>query len=412
METANAFSAGIPACASTEAYLVEQVRQAIAAGTPLCIHGGGSKAFYGRACSGEILDLAGHTGDIRYEPSELVLTARAGTPLAEIEALLAAHGQLLPFEPPHFSLPLRGRAGERESASHWINPCSLSPSPSPGGGGEHGATLGGMVATGLSGPRRPWGGSVRDAVLGVKLLNGRGEVLRLGGQVMKNVAGYDLSRLMVGALGTLGVLLEVSVKVLPRPAVETTLIFELDSAGAATRQIQWGRMPLPLSATLYHGGRLWVRLCGSAQGVAAARTLMGGEETDNAIWVEAREQTLPFFHNDQSLWRISLPPAAPALPGEELTEWGGALRWLHSEEPAATIRQRAAARGGHATLFRGHDGMAEVFHPLPPALLALHQRVKQAFDPLGLFNRGRLYPELRSRCASALTNPASPLRGL
>ena len=237
---------------TSESCLAEQIRQAIATRTPLCIRGGGSKAFYGRACFGEALNLAGYAGDIRYEPSELVLTARAGTRLAEIEALLAANGQMLPFEPPSFPLPLRGR--------------------------KQSATLGGMVAAGLSGPRRPWGGSVRDAVLGVKLLNGRGEVLRLGGQVMKNVAGYDLSRLMVGALGTLGVLLEVSVKVLPRPAVETTLAFELDASVAAARQIQWGRMPLPVSATMYHAGRLYVRLCGSAQGVAAARAVLGGAE--------------------------------------------------------------------------------------------------------------------------------------
>jgi len=392
--------------------VVDRVQQAIAGRTPLSIRGGGSKAFYGRTCQDEVLDVAGHRGDIRYEPSELVFTARAGTPLVEIEALLAANNQMLPFEPPHFPLPLRGRAGEREPATHWINPCSHSPSPSPEGGGEKCATLGGMVAAGLSGPRRPWGGSVRDAVLGVKLINGRGEVLRLGGQVMKNVAGYDLSRLMVGALGTLGVLLEVSVKVLPCPAEERTRVFELDAASAAARQIAWGRLPLPLSATLVHGGRLFVRLSGGPQGVRAACASMGGEEADAAIWGAAREQTLAFFRTDQPLWRISLPPAAPALPGEGLSEWGGALRWLVSDESAEHIRQRAAALGGHATLFRGHDGAAAVFHPLPPALLALHQRVKQALDPDGLFNPGRLYPELRSRCASALTNPASPLQGL
>jgi glycolate oxidase FAD binding subunit len=390
-------SAGIPACVSsetTEATLVDQVRQAIATRTPLCICGGGSKAFYGRACSGEALDLAGYAGDIRYEPSELVLTARAGTRLTEIEALLAANGQMLPFEPPHFSSPPPPGEGlgERELRLHLANPCSLSPTLPQGGRGR--ATLGGMVATGLSGPRRPWGGSVRDAVLGVRLLNGRGEVLRLGGQVMKNVAGYDLSRLMAGALGTLGVLLEVSVKVLPRPTVETTLVFELDATTAATRQIQWGRMPLPMSATMYHAGRLWVRLCGSAQGVAAARAVMGGVEVDNTIWSEVREHTLPFFREATPLWRISLPPTAPILPGEGLTEWGGGLRWLRSEESAESIRQRSAALGGHATLLRGHDGHGAVFHPLPPALLALHQRVKQAFDPLSLFNRGRLYEGL------------------
>jgi len=398
-----------------EILLIDRVRQAIADRTPLCIQGGGSKAFYGRACRGEPLDVSGHSGDIRYEPSELVLTARAGTPLSEIEALLAANDQMLPFEPPHFSPPpasplaplpegegnferlspvvkLEG-PGVREQRLHTDNAGSLSPTL-PQRGREQTATLSGMVAAGLSGPRRPWGGSVRDAVLGVKLLNGRGEVLRLGGQVMKNVAGYDLSRLMVGALGTLGVLLEVSVKVLPRPAEERTLVFDLDAASAAARQIEWGRRPLPLSATLYQAGRLHVRLSGSAQGVQAARAAMGGEESDNTIWAEAREQTLPLFQTGQPLWRVSLPAAAPALPGERLTEWGGALRWIVTDEPAEAFRQHVAILGGHATLFRGHDGTGEVFHPLPPAMMALHQRVKQALDPHGLFNPGRLYAEL------------------
>ena len=344
-----------------EAELLDRVRQAVASRTPLCIRGGGSKAFYGRRCQGQPLDLAAHRGIVSYEPSELVITARAGTPLAEVEALLAAHGQMLPFEPPHFS-------------------------PT--------ATLGGMVAAGLSGPRRPWGGAVRDAVLGVKLINGRGEALRFGGQVMKNVAGYDLSRLMVGALGTLGVLLEVSIKVLPRPAEERTLVFELDAVAAATRQVEWGRRPLPLSATLAHAGRLHLRLSGSRQGVQAAREALGGEETDNAIWAAVRDQTLRFFRTAAPFWRISLPPAAPALAGVGLTEWGGALRWLASDAAAESIRRQAAALGGHATLFRGHDGSAEVFQALAPAMLALQQRVKQALDPDALFNPGRLYPGL------------------
>lgn len=344
-----------------EQELIERVRQAHASRTPLRIQGGGSKAFYGRTCRGEPLDVSGYSGDIRYEPSELVLTARAGTPLVEIEALLAANNQMLPFEPPHFS--------------------------------PH-ATLGGMVASGLAGPRRPWGGSVRDAVLGVKLLNGRGEVLRLGGQVMKNVAGYDLSRLMAGALGTLGVLLEVSLKVLPRPAEEHTLVFELDAAAAARRQIEWGLAPLPLSATLYQAGQLHVRLSGSAEGVKAARALMGGEESDATLWAAVREQNLPFFRTTAPLWRVSLPPAAPALPEEGISEWGGALRWIASDASAASIRQRAGELGGHATLFRNHGGLDEVFHPLAPALFALQHRLKQALDPHGLFNPGRLYEGL------------------
>ena len=346
-----------------EAELIERVKQAAADKVPLCIRGGGSKAFYGRQCEGQLLDLAGHRGIVSYEPSELVVTARAGTPLAAIEAALAENGQLMPFEPPHFG---------------------------------PGATLGGLVAAGLSGPRRPWGGSVRDAVLGVKLLNGKGEALRLGGQVMKNVAGYDLSRLMAGALGTLGVLLEISIKVLPRPAEERTRAFELDAGAAAARQIEWGRLPLSLSGTLYDGERLYVRLCGSAQGVAAGLEVLGGEEVTDGPWRAAREQTLPFFQGDGPLWRLSLPAAAPALnlPGASLNEWGGALRWLRTDLPADLVRQRAAALGGHATLFRGHDGRGEVFQPLAPALGVLHRQVKRALDPHGLFNPGRMYEGL------------------
>lgn len=346
-----------------EAELIERVKRAAADKIPLCIRGGGSKTFYGRHCESQPLDLAGHRGIVSYEPSELVVTARAGTPLAEIETALADNGQLLPFEPPHFG---------------------------------PGATLGGMVAAGLSGPRRPWAGSVRDAVLGVRLLNGKGEVLRFGGQVMKNVAGYDISRLMAGALGTLGVLLEVSLKVLPRPAEERTRAFELDAEAAAARQIEWGRLPLSLSGTLYDGERLYVRLCGSTQGVAAGLEVLGGEEVTDSPWPAVREQTLPFFQADGPLWRISLPAAAPALnlPGASLTEWGGALRWLRTDLPADLVRQRAAALGGHATLFRGHDGRGEVFQPLAPALRVLHMQVKQALDPLGLFNPGRMYEGL------------------
>jgi glycolate oxidase FAD binding subunit len=348
--------------ADLELDLAQRVRQAGADGTPLCIQGSGSKAFYGRACDAKSLPVAGHAGVVAYEPTELVITARAGTPLAEIEAMLAAKGQVLPFEPPHFG---------------------------------PGATLGGMLATGLSGPRRPWAGAVRDAALGVKLINGRGEVLRFGGQVMKNVAGYDVSRLMAGSLGTLGVILEASIKVLPRPAAELTLALEADAEDAARHMLAWGRQPLPLSASLHHDGRLWLRLCGAEQGVAAARAAIGGEVADSAIWAAVREQRLAFFQTDRPLWRLSLPPAAPALalPGETLTEWGGAQRWLASEAAPEAIRARAQAAGGHATWFRNHDGAAPVFQPLAASLLALHRSVKRALDPLGLFNPGRLYPD-------------------
>lgn len=343
--------------------LQARVRGASENGTPLAIRGGGSKAFYGRATQGEPLDMAGHRGVVSYEPTELFITVRAGTPLAEVEALLAERDQMLPFEPPHFGAT---------------------------------ATVGGMVAAGLSGPGRPWAGAVRDAVLGVKLINGQGEVLSFGGQVMKNVAGYDLSRLMAGALGTLGVILEVSLKVLPRPAQVVSLVQEADAAEAGRRLADWGRLPLPISASLHHGGRLYLRLSGTALGVSAARKALGGEETDSGIWVAAREQRLEFFQTERPLWRLSLPPAADGLdlPGETLTEWGGALCWLKTDAPAARVRAAATVAGGHATLFRGHDGTAEVFQPLSPVLLGLHQRLKQSLDPRGILNPGRMYAEL------------------
>lgn len=349
--------------ADLEKQLVERIEQAIADRTPLCIRGGDSKSFYGRACEATPLDVAGHSGVVSYEPTELVITTRAGTPLTEIEALLAERNQILPFDPPHFG---------------------------------PGATVGGMIATGLSGPRRPWAGSVRDAVLGVKLLNGRGQVLGFGGQVMKNVAGYDVSRLMAGSLGTLGVILEASIKVLPRPAAELTLVQELDPDTAARRMLAYMRKPIPFSGSLYHDGKLWLRLCGAPQGVEAARANLGGEVADSGIWRDMREQTLPFFQQASRLWRLSLPGTAPAvgLPGTQLIEWGGALRWLASDAPTETVFARAKELGGHATLFRGHDGKEAVFQPLPEAMMKLHRSVKQALDPQGLFNPGRMYPEL------------------
>lgn len=344
------------------AALRDAVLAAAAGGGKLAIRAGGSKAFYGRPVVGEALDVTPHRGIVDYAPSELVLTARCGTPLAEVEALLAAHGQLLPCEPPHFGA----------------------------------ATWGGMVAAGLSGPRRPWAGAVRDAVLGVTLLNGRGEILRFGGRVMKNVAGYDVSRLMAGALGSLGVVLEVSLKVLPRPAGELTLVQEADPAEAQARLLRWGSKPLPVSASLHHAGRLYLRLCGGEQALAAARAVIGGEPGDPGIWTAVREQRLPWFAGDAPLWRLALPAAAPmdAFPGEQVVEWGGALRWWRGDESPARLRARAANLGGHATLFRGRAATSEVFQPLPGPLLALHRRLKAAFDPHALFNPGVLYPDL------------------
>ncbi|GAB4175037.1 MAG: glycolate oxidase subunit GlcE [Rhodocyclaceae bacterium] len=341
--------------------LRETIRAAAAAKRALRIRGGGSKDFYGGPLRGEILDTRDHAGVVSYEPTELVVTARCGTRLAELEGLLAEHGQMLAFEPPHF-----GAA----------------------------ATLGGAVACGLSGPRRMAAGALRDFVLGVKIIDGRADVLAFGGQVMKNVAGYDLSRLVAGSLGTLGVIVEVSLKVLPLPAAEVTLRFEMPEGRAIETMNRWAGKPIPISATCWHDGVLTVRLSGARAGVEAARRQLGGEapEDGSPFWLALREQEHPFFDRDAALWRLALPPAtrALALAGEVLIEWGGAQRWIKTAEPAAALREAARAAGGHATLFRAPYRSAEPFQPLAPALAKIHQRLKAAFDPAGIFNPGRM----------------------
>lgn len=343
--------------------MIERIRAAHADDTPLIIQGGGSKTFYGSADEGEVLSTRKLTGVIDYQPKELVLTARAGTPLDEIEALLGAENQMLAFEPPHF---------------------------------DGAPTLGGAIAAGLSGPRRPYAGAARDFVLGVRLVDGTGQPLRFGGQVIKNVAGYDVSRLMVGALGTLGVLTEVSLKVLPKPAAEVSLQFELDEATAIRRMNEWAGQPLPLSATSWHAGLLTVRLSGAASAVHAAQARLGGDvlKDGSAFWQRLRDQATPFF-DKRPLWRLAVKPTTPPLNlgYAQWIEWGGAVRWLASEQPPAALRAMAKTAGGHATLFRGDTPADGAFTPLAPALAVLHRNLKQRFDPRGILNRGRLYPE-------------------
>lgn len=347
----------------------EQVRGAAADGLPLELRGSGTKAFYGRQPVGTVLDTRPHSGVVSYEPTELVVTVRAGTPLTELEALLAENNQMLAFEPPHF--------------------------------GE-GATVGGMVAAGLSGPRRQAAGAVRDFVLGVKIIDGRGETLSFGGQVMKNVAGYDVSRVIAGSLGTLGLILEVSLKVLPRPVAETTLRFALDEGGAIDRLNEWGGQPLPVSASAWCNGQMHVRLSGAEAAVRAAVQRLGGERLDEeaaaGFWADLREQRSAFFEQvgDGILWRVSVPTSAAPLrlAGSQLIEWGGAQRWLLTEAGAERVRARAAELGGHAQAFRGADRQGDIFHPLPAPLMGIHRRLKQAFDPAGIFNPGRLYAGL------------------
>lgn len=344
--------------------LQEQVRIAAAKKTPLQIVAGNSKSFYGREVIGQPLLLASHQGIVDYQPQELVITARAGTTLDTLESVLAEQGQTLAFEPPHFGAN---------------------------------ATLGGTIACGFSGPRRPYAGSARDFVLGVRLLNGNGDILKFGGEVMKNVAGYDVSRLVTGALGTLGVILDVSLKVLPKPVYTVTLAFDIDVAPALEKMNLWARQPLPLSAACYDDKQLFVRLEGTTSGVKAAQNMLGGEEVDNAeaFWQALREHQSAFFNTSQPLWRISVAPATPplALSGRWLIDWGGAQRWLVSEAPMQEIRTMLSTLGGHATLFRYGDRDSDVFTPLSPMLAQLHEKIKRAFDPHGIFNIGRMYPQ-------------------
>jgi glycolate oxidase FAD binding subunit len=350
--------------------LSEQVKRAAAGKTPLHIRGGGSKTFYGRAVAGNSrpLDVTGYHGIVAYEPTELVITARAGTPVSELEAALAEQGQMFGFEPPYFGA---------------------------------GATLGGMVACGLSGPRRPYAGSVRDFVLGVKILNGKGEILSFGGQVMKNVAGYDLSRLLTGSLGTLGVILEASIRVLPVPAREQTLVKPCTEQQAIEQFSTWGRYPYPITAAAHDGEVLYVRLAGAASAVTAAAAQIGGDPVrDSAtFWKVVREHEHPFFDGNENipLWRFSLPPATAPLQlssSNTFIDWGGAQRWLFADLDADTAFAVAQAAGGHASLFHGGDRRGVVFQPLQPAVAGLHQRLKHSFDPAGIFNPGRLYSDL------------------
>lgn len=346
--------------------LRERIVAANATKTPLRLRGGGSKDFHAEALIGDELDTRAYRGIVDYEPSELVVTARCGTPLAKIEDTLAQHGQFLPFEPPAF-----GDA----------------------------TTIGGAVAAGLSGPRRASAGAARDFVLGAHLVDANGELKRFGGQVMKNVAGFDAARLLCGSLGVLGLIAQVSLKVLPRPYDEITLRFDCDAKAALALFHRWRTQPLPVSATSWHDGAAAVRLSGSPSALRAARAALGGSVLDAAQapawWLGLRNQTHDFFRRgDKPLWRLSIPATAPiGAFADGLIEWSGALRWLHSAAPAGEIRAIAEKLGGTAMLWRGAS-TATRFHPLAPANLELHRRLKREFDPNGIFNRGRLHPEL------------------
>lgn len=345
-----------------EAELVEYVAQANTDRQALRIAAGGSKTFYGNAVDGKALDISQHSGILSYEPSELVITARSGTRISEIESTLDEHGQQLAFEPP----------------------CHSDQS-----------TIGGAIACGLSGPARPFQGAARDFVLGAKIINGKGELMQFGGQVMKNVAGYDLSRLMVGAQGTLGVLLELSLKVLPKAEAETTLTFDSDAVEAHKMLRGWLRDGHPVTASCHYQGVLSARLGSTENSIREAHEKMGGDVASNDLWPQLRHQSHPCFQQ-QNLWRLSLPPAA-AIHDEDdqLIEWGGALRWKVSNND---LFEQARRLGGHATRYCLNSANAsstdEIFQPLQGGMLAIHKRIKHALDPNNILNPARLYQEL------------------
>ncbi|MDO5059665.1 MAG: glycolate oxidase subunit GlcE [Neisseria sp.] len=358
--------------------LQTHIRRAAEKNTPLTIRGSGSKDFYGepyRAPDAQILDVSAYRGIVLYDPDELMLTVRAGTSLVEIEAVLAEKRQILPFEPPHF-----GKT----------------------------ATIGGAVSAGLAGPRRAHAGAVRDFVTGCQMIDGRAQLLRFGGRVVKNVAGFDMHKTMVGAMGTLGVLTELSLKVLPAPFAEQTQILACGAEEARRMMNALMGQPLPLSGTFWADGKLFLRLSGTENGVRAAALQIGGEtvktggmqtlpphfQTASVFWTAVREQQLPEFalQEGERLWRVTVPDTAPDLGlGGCLMEWGGGLRWYKSRLPAAEIRRAAAEKGGHAVLFRGALQAGEtVFPPQESALAAVQTRLKKLFDPQGIFNPKRL----------------------
>jgi glycolate oxidase FAD binding subunit len=360
------------------ARLIDRIQTARSRRATLDIRGGTTKAFYGEPPHGEPLSLAELAGITSYEPTELVVTARAGTPLAELEAALAEKGQCLPFEPPQFA---------------------------PGG------TVGGMVAAGLSGPSRASAGTLRDYVLGVTLLDGRGALLTFGGQVMKNVAGYDVSRLMAGSWGVLGVLCEVSLKVLGARRATATLEFDRDERRSLEALAGWNAMPLPITASAWHAGCLRVRLSGTDAAVASAAAKLGGTRLEPSAalrwWSSLRDLSHPVLDLDaadlaagECLWRLALPATLPPLSFDasaspaELIEWNGAQRWYRGGWPAPEVRAAAAAVGGHATLVRAADKSAGAFTRVAAPLMRIHRELKLAFDPDRVFNPGRLYADL------------------
>jgi len=349
--------------------LQQRIEAACHGNIAINIIGGDSKSWYGREAVGQALHVGNHSGIVNYQPTELIMTARAGTLLSEITDALDEQRQRLPFDPPHY--------GEA-------------------------ATLGGTVACGFSGPRRPYAGACRDFILGCRIINGKGEILRFGGEVMKNVAGFDVSRLMAGSLGTLGLLLDVSMKVLPHRQAEQTVVIEAGFIEALRIMHCHAATPLPVTAMAADGTHVYFRICATPSSVLNSAVNIGGAVYEDGLqlWKNIREHQLPFFADNRPLWRLSVPsnaahPMLADAPDDDwFIGWGGAQRWLKTDMSAARVFEAAQSAGGHATLFRSHEKPDAVFAPMPTALMHLHQRLKTAFDPQGILNPGRMYAAL------------------
>ena len=342
--------------------LCASIQQANNSQQALQIQGGGSKRFYGNQISAKFLDVSDNIGIIEYEPSELFITARNGTLLTSIEATLEANNQMLPFEPPHFSSQ---------------------------------ATLGGTIACGLSGPRRPYASSMRDCILGTHIINGNGEHLEFGGKVMKNVAGYDASRLMCGAFGTLGVLTQISLKVIPKPQTQITVAIELNQSEALETMNAWVQTLLPISATYFCNDVLYVRIEGLDKTIRNVHQKMGGEilRDSQAFWKDIKDHQAEFFQTQQPLWRVIIPNNTPPLSisGDSCLEWNGGLRWIKSDEETQYITNQCQVAKGHATLFKAKTKPNDCLASINPKLQSLHLNLKAAFDANRILNPGRMY---------------------
>jgi len=347
--------------------LLEQINSAFNDKTPLKISAGNSKTFYGNHVDGEIISTTEHTGIIEYQPSELVVTVRSGTLLSELEAELRSNKQMLAFEPPQHS---------------------------------ENTTIGGVIACGLSGPRRAACGAARDFVLGTTIINGKAQKCRFGGQVMKNVAGYDASRLMAGAQGTLGVLLDISLKVLPVNETEVSLKLEIEMNESGKLIQQWIKQGLPVTASCFLKDTLYIRLGSTHSAVKRSRDIINkdfdSEEIDNNFWLLIKNQKHEFFNNTDKLWRCSHQTTTKLYENSEdqLHEWNGALRWIHSDNDLYTLAEEQNGHAQRYPLANSSKTMTDIFHPLPPGILKIHKRLKQSFDPDNILNPGRLYTDL------------------